>query len=159
MTDEDRKLFRRAKEAELQSWLGHKVFDAVTKKVADKDRVMGAPWVLTWKSTAKPKARLCVLGFQDRLTEVPRDSSTLSAQAEASTLQSVAPHMWKLVSRDIKTALLSGDEEHCNISTLHPVDIRDILKLSPESMLRLRKAVYDLVNARRNGGIGGNDQS
>ena len=27
MTDEDRKLFRRAKEAEFQSWLDHKVFD------------------------------------------------------------------------------------------------------------------------------------
>ena len=31
MTDEDRRLFRRAKEAELQSWLDHKVFDAVNK--------------------------------------------------------------------------------------------------------------------------------
>ena len=37
MTDEDRKHFRRAKEAELQSWLYHKVFDVVNKKVADKD--------------------------------------------------------------------------------------------------------------------------
>ena len=36
---------------------------------------MRARWVLTWKSTGKAKARLCVLGFQDPdLTEVPRDS-------------------------------------------------------------------------------------
>ena len=40
ITDEDRKLFRRAMEAELQSWLDHEVFDVVNKKVADKDRVI-----------------------------------------------------------------------------------------------------------------------
>ena len=49
--------------------------------------------------------------------------------------------------RDIKTAFLSGDGEHRNISILRPDDVRDILKLSPESMLRLRKAVCGLVNA------------
>ena len=32
MTDEDRKLLRRAEEAELQSWLDHKVFDVVNEK-------------------------------------------------------------------------------------------------------------------------------
>ena len=45
------------------------------------------------------------------------------------------------------TALLSGNEEHRNIVILPPGDVRDILKLSPESMLRLPKAVYGLVNA------------
>ena len=65
MTDEDRKLFRRAKEAELQLWLDHKVFSVVNKKVADEDCEMRVRWVLTWKSTGKAKARCCVLGFQD----------------------------------------------------------------------------------------------
>ena len=59
----DRKLFRKAKELELQSWLDHQVFDLVKKKVVDQERVMRARWVLTWKSTGKAKARLCVLGF------------------------------------------------------------------------------------------------
>ena len=54
-------------------------FDLVKKKSVDQERVMRARWVLTWKSTGKAKARLCVLGFQDPdLTEVPRDSPTLS---------------------------------------------------------------------------------
>ena len=47
LTESDRKLFRKAKELELQSWL-------------DQERVMRARWVLTWKSTGKAKARLCV---------------------------------------------------------------------------------------------------
>ena len=42
MTDEERKLFRRANEAALQLWLDHQVFDVVNKKVADKSRVMKA---------------------------------------------------------------------------------------------------------------------
>ena len=50
MTESDRNLFIKAKELELQSWI---------------DRIMRARWVLTWKSSGKAKARLCVLGFQD----------------------------------------------------------------------------------------------
>ena len=72
LTESDRKLFRKAKELELQSWLDHRVFDLVKKKFVDQERVMRARWVLTWKSTGKAKARLCVLGFQDPdRTEVP----------------------------------------------------------------------------------------
>ena len=40
---------------------------------------MRARLVLTWKSTGKANARLCVLGFQDPdLTEVLRDSHVVS---------------------------------------------------------------------------------
>ena len=53
------------KELELQSWLDHRVFDLVKKKFVDQERVMRARWVLTWKSTGKVEARLCLLGFQD----------------------------------------------------------------------------------------------
>ena len=63
---------RRAEEAELQTRLDQKVFDAVNKKVADNDRMTRARWVLTWMSTLKAQARLCVLGAQEQgQTEVP----------------------------------------------------------------------------------------
>ena len=126
MTDEFRKLFRRAKGAESQSWLDHKVFDVVDKRVADKDRVMRARWVLTWKFTGKN---------DPDLTEVHRDSPTLFAEAEALIPQCVDSIKWKLPSGDIKTAFLSGDDELRNIFILTPDDVRDILKLSPESMM------------------------
>ena len=115
---------------ELQSWLDHRV------------------WVLTWKSTGKGKARLCVLGFQDPdLTEVPRDSPTLSAASEALLMQWVASHKYRLISGDIKTAFLSGDEDIRNIFISPPDDVRQMLNLDHETVLRLRKAVYGLVNA------------
>ena len=87
------------------------------------------------------------------MTEVPRDSCTLSAQAEALILQCVASKKWKFVSGNIKTAFFSRYEEHRNIFVLLPDDVRDTLKLSPGSMLRLRKAVYGLASPRRNGGV------
>ena len=83
--------FSEGKELDLQSWLDHRVFDLVKKKFVDQERVMRARWVLTWKSTGKAKARLCVFGFQDPdLTEVPRDSPTLSAASDALIMQWVA---------------------------------------------------------------------
>ena len=97
-----------------RGWI--KVFAVVNKNVADKDRVMRARWVLTWKATGKAEARLSVLVVQDPdLTEVPRDSSTLSPQAEALILQCVASNKCKLLSGVIKTTFLSEDEEHRNI--------------------------------------------
>ena len=44
LTVSDRKLFRKAKELELQSWLDHRVFDLVKKKFVDQERVMRARW-------------------------------------------------------------------------------------------------------------------
>ena len=40
LTESDRKLFRKGKELELQSWIDHRVFDLVKKKFADQERVM-----------------------------------------------------------------------------------------------------------------------
>ena len=116
LTESDRKFFRKAKELELQSWLDHRVFDLVKKKFVDQERVMRARWVLTWKSTGKAKARLCALGC---------DSPTLSAASEALIMLWVASHKYRLISGDIKTAFLSGDE----------------------AVFRLRKVVDGLVNA------------
>ena len=130
LSESDRKLFRKAKELELQSWLDHRVFDLVKKKFVDQERVTRVRWVLTRKSTGKAKSRLCVLGFQDPdLTEVHRDSPTLSAASEALIMQWVASHKYRLISGDIKTAFLSGDEDIRNIFISPPDDVRQMLNL------------------------------
>ena len=148
MTESHRNLFRKAMELELQSWLDHRVFDLVKKRFVDQEKVMRARWVLTWKSSGKAKARLCVLGFQDPdLTEVPRDNPTLSAASEALIMQWVSSHKYRLISGDIKTAFLSGDEDVRNIFIAPPDDVRQMLNVDHETVLRLRQAVCGLVNA------------
>ena len=92
MTEEDRKLFRRATETELQVVVGSQRVRRYEQAVCHMVRVMRARWVLTWKSTGKTEAR------------------TGRGLAE-----SVASNWWKLVSGDITSAFLSGDKEHRNI--------------------------------------------
>ena len=140
---------------ELQSWL-----DLVKKKFVDQERIMRARWVLAWKSSGKAKARLCVLGFQDSdRTEVPGDSPTSSTASEALIMQWVASHKYRLISGDIKTAFLSGDEDVRNIFIAPPDDVRQMLNVGHETVLRLRKAVCGMVNAQRNGGTGSKSRS
>ena len=94
---------------------------------------------------------VCVSGFQDPdLTEVSRDSPTLSAASEALIMQWVASHEYRLISGDIKTAFLSGDEDVRNIFISPPDDVRQMLNLDHETVLRMRKAVYGLVNPPQN---------
>ena len=53
---------------------------------------------------------------------------------------------WQASVCDIKTAFLSGDEDIRNIFTSPPDDVRQMLNLDHETVLRLRKAVNGLVN-------------
>ena len=46
--------FSRATEAELQSWLDHRVVDVVNEWVSDKDRVMRVRWCWRGSPPAKP---------------------------------------------------------------------------------------------------------
>ena len=150
LTESDRKLFREAKELELQSWLDHRVFDLVKKKFVDQERAMRARWVLTWKSIGKAKARLCVLGFQDPdLTEVPRDNPRCQPHQRLRSCNWVASHKYRLILGDIKTAFLSGDEDVRNIFISPPDDVRQMLNLDLETVLRLRKALYGLVKCAK----------
>ena len=116
---------------------------------------MKARWVLTWKSTGVAKARLCVLGFQDpRLATVETSSPTLTQDAEHLILQWLVNNAHLLQSGDLKTAFLSGDEDPNRkgadaIYMEPPADLKAWLKLGPNEVIRLRKAVYGLVDAPR----------
>ena len=110
MTESDRSLFQKSK------GVGASGVRFGQENCVDPESIMRAKWVLTWKPSGKAKARLRVLGVQDPdLTEVPRDSPTLSTASEALIMQWVASHKYRLISSDIKTAFLSGDEDVRNI--------------------------------------------
>ena len=73
-----RKLFRRAKESDLRSLLGHTVLHVANRKVADKDQVIRAPWVLTWKSSGRANELIVFFGDSGpgHLTKVRSTFST-----------------------------------------------------------------------------------
>ena len=139
LNDQDRALFREAKQKELQSWLEHRVFEIVARKGVDMKRAMGARCVLTWKTVGKAKARFCVLGFQDPdLTEMERDSPMLSTQAEALLLQWIASSGSTIECGDIRIAFLSGDRDDIEVFILPPPDVTNMLNMSGHEILRLR---------------------
>ena len=145
------------KEEEWHSWLEKdavEIVKAATK--VPRSHILKSRWVLTWKNVGtekKPKARLCVLGFQDpRLTALETSSPTLTADGENLIMQWIATSHHLLESGDLKTAFLSGDEDPSRMTedAIYvdlPADFKQWLRLGPDEAIRLRKAVYGKANA------------
>ena len=73
----------------------------------------------------------------------------MSTQAEALLLQWIASSGNAIECGEIKAAFLSGDRDDREVFILPPPDVTKILNMSEHEILRLRKAVYGLVNAPR----------
>ena len=159
LTSEDRKLFDIAKSKEWRSWLTSEAVELIHRRTKiPRAQIMKARWVLTWKGdgdTKTPKARLCVLGFQDpRLATVETTSPTMTQDAEHLILQWLVNEGHTMCSGDLKTAFLNGDTDldrtgENSIFMQPPADLAKWLKLGPNEAIRLRKAVYGLVDAPR----------
>ena len=157
MSREDRDAFIRAKQKEWASWLDKEAVALVKDRLkVPRSHILRARCVLTWKSVGTekvPKARLCALGFQDpRLTTLPTSSPTLTSDGESAMLQWIVNEGRLLESVDLKTAFLSGDPDPAYkgsdaLCIDPPSHLKRWLKLGPEDVLRLRKAVCGLINA------------
>ena len=161
LNDSEKEEFRKAKQKELDSYLGAMAVDIAKRKGVDPQRILGMRWVLTWKPEVdndgkaigrKAKARLIIKGFEDPdLLTIQRDSPTLSTLNRNLLLSQAAQHGWGVQVGDIKTAFLNGDptEFEREIYGEPPDDVRDLLGLKERELFRIRKAVYGLLNAPR----------
>ncbi len=162
LTEEEKKMFRQAKDKEIQSWLSTETVCRILRSQVPQENIMRCRWILTWKPTDSegdqkekmtpkltPKARLVVLGYEDPLVhEIPRDSPTMSKLARMLILQYAASQQWDIESFDIKTAFLRGEEHSDRILGLEPpMELRDKLKLAPQEILKLLKGAYGRVDA------------
>ena len=103
LTPAEAALFKEAKDKELTSWVQTNAIRRILRSRLNPEQILKSRWVLTWKhpdpndqSVKKAKARLVVLGYMDpRLTEVARDSPTLSREGRAIVLQTIASMRWK----------------------------------------------------------------
>ena len=158
LTLEDRILFEKAKDAELNCWIQTSALRPILRKHLNPNQILKSRWVLTWKpiddpepgqSNRKAKARLVVLGFQDpQLTEVARDSPTLTREGRHTILQSIASHKWVLSSFDIKTAFLRGKADSKNPLAMEPpIELRKKLNLTTDQVCSLVGNAYGRVDA------------
>ena len=96
----------------------------------------------------KAKARLVILGYQDpELSNLERDSPTLSKLSRNLLLQLCVPNKWEIGSFDIKTAFLRGRADSRILGLEPPPELRAKLGLHPQEVCRLLKGAYGLVNA------------
>ena len=158
LTPKEKELFDVAKDNELSCWIATNALRPVLRKSLNPDQILKSRWVLTWKSVEaegdkpahqKAKARLVVLGYQDpKLTEVARDSPTLTKEGRSTILQYLASQRWELSSFDIKTAFLRGKADERNPLAMEPpCELRRKMKLSDEEVCSLVGNAYGRVDA------------
>ena len=161
LSNEDRKLFEKAKNQEIDSWISTGTIAKILRHQLPMENIMRCRWILTWKSVdeeesktigshRKPKARLVVLGYEDpQIDSIPRDSPTMWKLSRMFVLQTAASQKWTIESFDIKNAFLRGTDlsQDRKLAIEPPKEMRDKLKLKDGEVLQLLKGAYGRVDA------------
>ena len=161
LSESDRKLFLKAKEKEISSWLSTETVRKIARNQIPQDQILRSRWVLTWKPieqshtgdilnpTHKPKARLVILGYEDpHLESLNRDSPTMGRDSRTLVLQHAASAKWRISAFDIQTAFLRGSRQDGRILGMEPPkEMRTTMQLQPWECCELLKSAYGLVNA------------
>ena len=134
-----RREFEVAKSAEIQSWLRYEAVTAALRSQYHHRDIMKMRWVLRYKESGKPKARLVIIGF------------TILASAQMSELR----HLLHLVVEEVVLhgqTISSPLKKWTRFFTLaaEPVpEFRKALNLREDEMVVLTKACYGLIDAPR----------
>ena len=153
LSHEEKKLFDIAKDKEISCWLQTNAIRPILREKMNPDQILRSRWILTWKKDdqggRKAKARLVVLGYLDpKLTEVARDSPTLSKEGRATILQCVASSQFELISFDITTAFLRGKADAENPLAMEPPsEFRQKLGMNSHQVCELLGNAYGRVDA------------
>jgi hypothetical protein len=152
LTAAEQAAFEAAKDKEWASWLANKVVDIASIHGVDRNRIINARWILTWKQDGTAKARLVLLGYQDPdLGTYRRDSPTAHRSSKNLMLFTCAQLGFPIFTLDAHTAFLSGDptERPKPLYFKPPADLVAKLQLTKNESLVLLKAAYGLAEAPR----------
>ena len=133
-----------AKQKELASWVACHVYDLVPD---NGQKAISCRWVLVDKvqddGSLKPKARLVVRGFQEAgLRDLDTFSPTCSKSSWRVLLKVASYRGLAPITVDISTAFLQGGALQREVYVRPPQQLH-----APGQLLKLRKAVYGLVDA------------
>ena len=152
--DEDTKVkFQGAKKTEISKFLASEALEALPARLQPpKTQAMSMRWLLSWKvdgdGKTVPKARLVVLGYQDpkyehRITYAP----TTTRHTRQLMLQYAASRGWHCWKGDVAAAFLQGRICEEELYCIPTPDLCKEMNIPPESITRLRKSCYGLVQA------------
>ena len=152
-TAEERQQFREAKGNEVRNFLASKAFEALPGHLQpSKEQAVHMRWILTWKTkedgSRRAKARAVLLGYQDpqyeyRATTAP----VMTRQSRQLLLQLAANEQWHVYKGDVTGAFLQGRPYPGEMYCVPCSEICEAMGLPPNSVTRLKRACYGLVEA------------
>ena len=155
LTEDEKAQFVKAKEKEVQNFIGAQCFEVAREWKPGDPTIMGMRWLLTWKTEETPqgerkkaKARAIVLGYQDDKYEERQTSApTPSKEGRQLFFQLCAWKKLRVKKGDVTGAFLQGldltDEMWCA-----PLpEICKAMNVKEGTPMILKKAAYGLVQA------------
>ena len=139
-----------AKSAEIQSWLRYEAVTAALRSQYHHRDIRKMRWVLRYKESGKPKARLVIIGYHD--LRVGSDVRTEAPVASRRGRSLTAHNQFSIDKEDVKNAFLQGtfdDKTHGELAVEPVPELRKALNLREEDIAVLTKACYGLIDAPR----------
>ena len=153
MTEEDRQAFTKAKAIEVSNFIAARAFEALPAGYRGrKEDAVRMRWILTWKALPgggkKAKARAVLLGYQDPGYEGRATTSpTTTRQTRQVQLIIAAARGFQTWKGDVTGAFLQSREYPDQLLCIPCPEILAAMGLAPETLTRVRKACYGLVDA------------
>ena len=153
MTPEEKASFDKAKSVEVNNFIAAKAFEALPEshRVRREDAIR-MRWILTWKTLPdgghKAKARAVLLGYMDpEYEDRATTSPTTTRQTRQIQLTIAAAKGFKTWKGDVTGAFLQSRTYPDHLYCIPCPEILDAMGLPRETITRVRKACYGLVDA------------
>ena len=156
LNQKDRKELEVAKSAETQSWLRYEAVTAALRSQSQYDHldIMKMRWVLRYKESGKPKARMVIIGYHDPRvgSDVRTGAPVTSRRGRSLFFMATAHNQFSIEKGDVKNAFLQGtldDKTHGELAAEPVPELRKALNLREDEIVVLTKACYGLIDAPR----------
>ncbi|CAK9012567.1 Retrovirus-related Pol polyprotein from transposon RE1 (Retro element 1) (AtRE1) [Includes: Protease RE1 [Durusdinium trenchii] len=145
--------FAGAKKVEVDKFIAAEALQALPEHLQPaRHQALRMRWVLTWKhsedGSSKPKARAVVLGYMDpEYQHRPTFAPTMTRHSRQMLIQWASNHGCQVKKGDVAAAFLQGREFNRDLYLIPTVEICEAMNLAPQSVVKMRKACYGLVEA------------
>ncbi len=153
LSKEEHEMFKGAKQTEVNKFIAAEALKVLPENLQpSKQQAMRMRWVLTWKKLeeggVKPKARAVVLGYQDpEYAYRPTFAPTMTRHSKQLLLQWAANNQHQVAKGDVSAAFLQGREFGRDMFLIPTDEICQALGVPSQSVVKMRKACYGLVEA------------
>ena len=153
LTEEEKNEFNKAKAVEVSNFIAAKAFEALPGSLrVNREDAVKMRWILTWKikedGSKKAKARAVLLGYQDpKYEERATMAPTTTRQTRQIQLQISAALGFVTQKGDVTGAFLQSREYPDQLLCIPTPEICIAMGLPPETVTRVRRACYGLVDA------------